>query len=445
MLFDIADELRRVVRLGVAVGVLSFGQEHHFDVESLFEEHVNTPQCGVNACGIAIVKNGNVGSETLNEPYLRFGECRSSAGNNVLDAGLIHGDDVHLAFDEVTAVRTRDRLFGLEETVQFVRLGIDERVGRVDIFADVVFLLEDTSGEGNGLAADGEDREHDAVAEPVVYTSVFGLAYHSDANPGVHVIEIKLLFESFFLECCGERIAMFGRVAELVFANDIVAESPFAEITESDSLPFGCFPELLLEPLVGKIIDDEHGLSVVLALLLFGGHFALFDLDVVFFAELFDRFDERALLDLHDELKSMSGGSAAEALVDSFGRADGERAGLLVVERTETNEVRTAFAQCDIIGYHLFNLGSGVDSFYGLAGNQNIYDLVIYHLPFLFFVPEVDTEADVPLVETSAGVTVRVGELGTLVGIENTEIISSAEEITLVLESCSHAPRDIEV
>ena len=104
----------------------------------------------------------------------------------------MHGDNVHLTFYQVAHVCSGDGLFSLEESVEFVGFGIDDGVGRVDIFADVVFLLKDTSCEGYGFAADGEDGEDDSIAEAVIESSVFALSYYADTDLGIHIIGNEL-------------------------------------------------------------------------------------------------------------------------------------------------------------------------------------------------------------------------------------------------------------
>ena len=134
---------------------------------------------------------------------------------------------------------------------------------------------------------------------------------------------------------------------------------------------------MLLEPFVGKLIDDEHGLAVVLPLLLLDGQFAFLNLDMIFLTELFERIDIAALLNLHDKTDGVSAGAATEAFVYSFGRADGEGACFLVMERTQTDEVSATLAKRDIIADDLFYFCRRVDFFYGFARNQGIDDLTI--------------------------------------------------------------------
>ena len=114
VLLDIADELCGVVALCIAVRVFAVRQQHHFDVKTLFKEHVYTPQRRVDTCRIAVIENGDVTGEALDEPYLRFGERRAAACHHILDSRLVHGDDIHLTFHQIAHVCPCYRLFGLE-------------------------------------------------------------------------------------------------------------------------------------------------------------------------------------------------------------------------------------------------------------------------------------------------------------------------------------------
>ena len=62
--------------------------------------------------------------------------------------------------------------------------------------------------------------------------------------------------------------------------------------------------------------------------------------------------------------------AAAEALIDTLARADGERAGLLVMERTEADKVCATPFERNVVADHLFYLGGGENTVYGLARNQ---------------------------------------------------------------------------
>ena len=75
-----------------------------------------------------------------------------------------------------------------------------------------------------------------------------------------------------------------------------------------------------MEPLVGKLIDNEHRLAVVLLLFLFAGEFALFYLNMVFLSQLANSIHVGALLYLHDKAHGVSRLAATKALEDAFAR-----------------------------------------------------------------------------------------------------------------------------
>ena len=207
--------------------------------------------------------------------------------------------------------------------------------------------------------------------------SVFGLAYYTDTDLRIHIIGDELFLEALFLQFLGQRTAFLRRVAQLVLADDIVSQTAFAEITQTDRLAFLRLPQLFLKPFIGEVIDHEHRLAVILPLLLFGGHLPFRHLDVVFLAELLEGVHITALFDLHDETDCITTHAATETFVYTFGGADGERTGLLVMERTESDEVRTAFAERHVVSHHLFDLRSGVDTVYDFFGYHGLLTLPV--------------------------------------------------------------------
>ncbi len=69
--------------------------------------------------------------------------------------------------------------------------------------------------------------------------------------------------------------------------------------------------------------------------------------------EALDRFRERQVVDLHDEVEGVPARLAAEAVVETLAGADLEGRGLLVVEGAEALEVAAArVAQLEVVGDH---------------------------------------------------------------------------------------------
>ena len=242
MALDIFDEIGRIVALCIRIGILSIGQQHYFYIKPFFQEHVYTSQCRVDTGCITIIKHSDVVGETLYQFYLWLSQGGASACHHILNTGLIHGDNVHLPFHQIAQVLASDLLLGLEEPEEFVGLGIDDGVGRIDIFPHVVFLLHDTPRKRHCLARDAKDRKHHAVAKTVVQPAVFALAAYAGTNLGIHVVHNVLLLKTFLFERRHQGRTLLRRVAQLVLADDIIAQSPLAEITEPYCLSLGGVP-----------------------------------------------------------------------------------------------------------------------------------------------------------------------------------------------------------
>ena len=74
MRLDVSFEFFGGVRLCETIGVLAFGKQEDFDVESLGKKHVDAAQGGVNPRGVAVIQHGDVFREPVNESHLLFCE-----------------------------------------------------------------------------------------------------------------------------------------------------------------------------------------------------------------------------------------------------------------------------------------------------------------------------------------------------------------------------------
>ena len=119
---DILAELGGIVLTRKTVGVVAVGQKKYLDVHALGKEHVGSAECGMDAGTVAVVKQCDVGCESVEKAYLRFVECCSGVGNNVFNSALVHGDDIGVALDHVDTVFLDDGLLCLENAIEFVAL-----------------------------------------------------------------------------------------------------------------------------------------------------------------------------------------------------------------------------------------------------------------------------------------------------------------------------------
>ena len=129
MLLDVLTEIAGSVLAGEGVGVLTVGQQQHFQVHAFSEQHIGTAQGSMDAGLIAIVEQDDVRREAMQDANLMIRECRAGVGDDVLDARLMHGDDIGVAFHHVDAVFLRNGALGLIESVELAVFMIDFGVG----------------------------------------------------------------------------------------------------------------------------------------------------------------------------------------------------------------------------------------------------------------------------------------------------------------------------
>ena len=65
-------------------------------------------------------------------------------------------------------------------------------------------------------------------------------------------------------------LAAVGREAQLEARYDVVAETSVVEVGQAYGASVGCVVQLVLKPLLGPVVEDEHAVAVGLRLLLFG-------------------------------------------------------------------------------------------------------------------------------------------------------------------------------
>ncbi len=152
-----------------AVGVEAAFEGDYFYGEVFFGEEGDGFFCGVGSGGVGVEVDDDLFGEAAEEADLHLGEGGAGGGEDVVDAGHVDGDAVHLAFDEEDEVAGADVGFGFVEVEEDVALGVEGGLGGVHVLGDgaalVVDVFEGAGGEGDGLALLVGDGEGDAFAE----------------------------------------------------------------------------------------------------------------------------------------------------------------------------------------------------------------------------------------------------------------------------------------
>lgn len=201
----------------------------------------------MDAGGVAIVEHGDIVGETVDQAYLPLREGGAAGGDNVFYAALVHGDDVHVALNEVAAVLLDDGVFGEVEAIELVAFAIDFRLRGIDVFRHFLVGREGASTEGNGHARNGLHREDDAGVVAV------------EQAPLVSAVAESGFLQHLFAEALGEGglgegVAHGERIAEMEFTNDVVAQSALPEIGHADGNAVDMVVERFFEIFVGPLV-----------------------------------------------------------------------------------------------------------------------------------------------------------------------------------------------
>ncbi len=219
-------------------GVFAVGDGGEFDVEGAADEDFEGAFGGAET-GVVGVKDEDDGlGEVFKGAGVIGGEGGTEGGDDVGDAGLVAGDDVHIAFDNDGGAGADDLLAGEVEAVDGFGFVEEAGFGGVEIFGfeDVAIFValfdEDAAAEGDDAATTGgaaggiDDGEDDAVAEDVIGGAV--LAFFDEAGVGEVVG-----FEGEAHGGVGESGPGIRGEAEAEFGEGFVGESAGVEVVEA--------------------------------------------------------------------------------------------------------------------------------------------------------------------------------------------------------------------
>ena len=275
-------------------------------------------------------------------------------GHGVAKAPLRERDHVHVALGHQRIALVAQSGAPLEQAVQLAPLAENGGLGRVEVLG--LALVQHPSAEADDLALRVADREHDAVAEPVV-SLAFGLRLIGLV--GDHQTRFDQQRVVVAREGAGQAPPAVGGIAQAEAGGDLAGQAAALEVGHGARR----FLELLLPVLagLGEHIGEQHllGLDLLLALAFFGPHVVVGHLHALHLREVLDRVDEAQATVLHQEAHGVAMHPAAETVVGLAGRADDERRRLLAVEGAQALEVDPGLLQRDVAAHDIGDVGAG--------------------------------------------------------------------------------------
>ena len=284
MLLHIAPEVLGIVLACKTVGVVPVGQKQDFHVHACRQKHVRASLGGMYAGIVAVVEQGDVVGETVQQVYLLLGKCGARVCYHVLNAALVHGDYIGVALHHIHLVHLHYCLLGMVKAVQFAALAIYAGFGRVLVLHRHTLGggIQYTAAKTSHFAAYGVPGEHDAPPEAVHHTAVLAL----DGQACAHEV---LLAIALFQGGAGHDVAPLGTEAQLELLYDVVAETTLAEVGKSNGATVHGVVHLVLEPLQRPFVQDEHAIPLHLCSTFLGGQFPFLHLNAVFLGQIAKR------------------------------------------------------------------------------------------------------------------------------------------------------------
>ena len=161
------------------VGVQILGQDEGLDVHPFLEAQGNGPGAGIPAGRVPVVADDHPRGEARGLGDLMGREGGSQGRDDVGDAGLEEGSIIRVAFDQDGLSRVADGFLAEVKAVQELALGIERRVGRIQVLG--LGIDDGPAAEGHLLACQAEDGEDDPAPEPVV---IFVLLFAGEDESG---------------------------------------------------------------------------------------------------------------------------------------------------------------------------------------------------------------------------------------------------------------------
>ena len=347
-----------VMLAGKAIGVVAIGEEEDADIHPLGQKHIYTSEAGLDTRGIAIVENRDIIGEAVDEANLAGSERGARRGHDILNAALVHGNHVGVAFDEVAAIVLDDGSLGKVKAIEFVALVVDTRLGRIDVFGQFLVAGENTSTECHHLARNGMDGEDDAAMIAVEEATVVCLVAEA------RLFE-KLGAVALGDGCAGHSIAVGEAIAKLELADNVVAKTALAEIGFTHGHAIYMVVKQVDEIVARPFVEHKQALALGGLRFLLVGELALLDFNTILLGQPFESLGIAHLLVLHDEMDHVAALAAGEALAQLLGRRNHETGSLLVVERAQTLIVDTGLAQGHKFLDDINNVGCVEDAGYG--------------------------------------------------------------------------------
>lgn len=289
-------------------------------------------------CRIGIEEEMDTVAISLEDLDMRGSEGCAAGGDSDIIACFAESDDIKIALDHDDRIVFFHSLLEMVDTVECLRLIIDDAITTVEIFG-LLISMECSGTEGDDIADMISDRDRQPITKKRII-AILSLLHESC---------LCEIFDTKSLLITPRDIGLTGSrsVTETIFGDERGREfSLVGEVGVGISNPSrpplvrGGGRETLYEESLRNGGETFEFLFVGCEfLMVFSFGFEVFELDMIGLSKSSDGVTIVETLDIHIEADRISSFSTSKAFIDLLGRRDEKRRGLFTMKRTKTSVV----------------------------------------------------------------------------------------------------------
>ena len=340
---------------GEVVGILPVGQEGEAQAAAGAEHrqgHIDGAVRGLAAGAVAIEAQDRLLAHAPEQLALIGRERGAQGRHHVGKAGCRHGDDVHIPLHRDHRSGVMGGLAGVVVVVERRALVKERRLGRIQILGRDI-LFQRPPAEGDHLAGAVADREHHAIAKPVVgHGDVLAMDQQTRL---AHGLDRRVPVG----QPVPQRVLLIRRIAEPELRLHRRAQPAIRQIAARPRP--GAPLQLLLEKLrceFKNLLQARAALLLPLDLLGDDGQ-----IKPRFARKSLHRLGKRQPLRAHDEVEDVAVLAGGEIEPRHFGVVHEKRRALFRCERRQPLPLPAGLQQLHAAAHHLRNRKAGLDLF----------------------------------------------------------------------------------
>ena len=287
-------------------------------------QDLNIPQGRPDTGVITVIGKDHIFHIAADQGRLSRGKGSTEGGDGLAETGLMHGNDIHIAFAYDKA--SGPAAFGQVETVQVTALVKDRRIIGIQIFGFAI--SHHTAAETDDPAVGVLDGKHDPVEETVMQAPLF----IKKADPRFNQQGILI---PLFLQIGSQVRGPAVRVAQTEFLHGLRTEGPAGQILHTRAASGRTQKPVIISG--GVLIDGQELFPLLRPFFGVFGIRGFRQPDTGLVRQLFQRLLKTHVVILHQKSNGIAAGAAAEAVKGLPLAADRKGRRLFIMKGTQAH------------------------------------------------------------------------------------------------------------